>query len=260
MPSSQIRLRCSEIWGGIRNADVDVCTNGLTASLYASASGAAQGGDIYYFAVCSSDMLTRIVIADLRGHGADASELSEWVYRALRDSMNTRDGNVVLKHLNSLLYQHGFTALTTAAVVGFYAADSHLYVSSAGHPPTLLRCRDGGPWRAVEITSSAYPANLPLGVFAETSYDQERILMQPGDRFALYTDGVLEHANREDEQFGLERLLRLLEEHRGQDLATVKHAILETLVKHGGSAVEDDLTFLLAEVSAPLPSSVFCRA
>jgi len=83
--------------------------------------------------------------------------------------------------------------------------------------------------------------------------------MHPGDRFVLYTDGVVEHANQDDEQFGLERLLSLLEEHCGQDLATVKHAILETLVEHGGSVVEDDLTFLLAEVSAPLPSSAFCR-
>lgn len=47
IPSPTVSLRCSEIWGGIRNVNIDVCTNGLTSSLYAAASGAAEGGDVY---------------------------------------------------------------------------------------------------------------------------------------------------------------------------------------------------------------------
>ena len=63
------RLQCAEIWGGIRNQDTDVCSAGITASLFSGACDGGKGGDIYYLSVCNSDMLTRIAIADVIGHG-----------------------------------------------------------------------------------------------------------------------------------------------------------------------------------------------
>ena len=41
-------VRCSEIWGGNGNADLDVCTNGINASVYSLACGSERGGDVYY--------------------------------------------------------------------------------------------------------------------------------------------------------------------------------------------------------------------
>lgn len=59
------------------NVDSDVCTRGITASIHASACDSEQGGDIYYLAVCSSDLLTRIVVADVRGHGASVAQMGK---------------------------------------------------------------------------------------------------------------------------------------------------------------------------------------
>ena len=61
-----LRIRCSEIWGGPENADLDVCTSGVIASVFSLSCDGLTGGDLYYFAVCDSDLLTRVVLADLK--------------------------------------------------------------------------------------------------------------------------------------------------------------------------------------------------
>lgn len=114
------RIHCSEIWGGNQNADLDLCTRSVTVSLYSRACRAEKGGDISYLAVCGSDDLTRIVIADVRGHGQLVSKLSQWTYEALRDSMDTRDGTTILRRLNRVVHTEGFLGMTTAVVASFY--------------------------------------------------------------------------------------------------------------------------------------------
>ena len=61
------RLRCSEIWGGIGNTDLDVSTGPVTTSLFSTASDSDSGGDVYYFSVCARDTIVRIALADVMG-------------------------------------------------------------------------------------------------------------------------------------------------------------------------------------------------
>ncbi|MGI8960923.1 MAG: SpoIIE family protein phosphatase [Bryobacteraceae bacterium] len=98
-------------------------------------------------------LLTRIVVSDLRGHGEQVSHLSQWVYEALRDNMNSLDGAAILEWLNSPVHAHGFQTLTTAAVIGFYLGNSHLHFCPAGHPPLLLRRQNDQAWNPVPLTS-----------------------------------------------------------------------------------------------------------
>ena len=113
------RIRCSEIWGGIRNSDLDVSTSAVSASLYAGASDGVRGGDIYYFSVCEEDTITRIALADVRSHGNDVSEMSQWMYHALATRMNTADSSGILADLNSVAGESGYKAFTTAVVLSF---------------------------------------------------------------------------------------------------------------------------------------------
>ena len=87
--NSMRRIRCAEIFGGNMLADTDLCTRGLTASVFSAASEGEQGGDVYYFSVCSSDLLTRIAVLDMRGHGMEVSHLSKWLYKSLDQHMNS---------------------------------------------------------------------------------------------------------------------------------------------------------------------------
>jgi len=243
------RVGCSEIWGGIRDHDGDVATGSLIASLHSGACDGGRGGDIYYVSVCSSDLLTRIAVADVAGHGEAVSRISGWLYGALAERMNSLDGRGVLQQLNRLADAYGYRATTTGAVVGIYRGDGGLYYAYAGHPPVLLRGGRTGAWGEVALDDRPGPRNLPLGVEADAEFDQERVPIAPGDRLVLYTDGVTEAPDRRGELFGLGRLRAALEEAGGEDLPGIKAAVLERLRRHtGGRLDHDDVTLMAVEV------------
>jgi hypothetical protein len=81
------RLECKEIWGGIRNRDIEVSAGKVLGSIYSTSSEGNMGGDIYFFGVCKGDTITRLAIADVTGHGEAVSEISQYVYDSLKAHM-----------------------------------------------------------------------------------------------------------------------------------------------------------------------------
>jgi sigma-B regulation protein RsbU (phosphoserine phosphatase) len=157
----------------------------------------------------------------------------------------------LLGRLNHKLLRKGFEALTTAAVLGYKIGGPSLYVSYAGHPPALLRRNREGPWTPVSLLSTHEPSNLPLGTLASTVFEQATVSVEPGDRLAIYTDGLTDCVNEGGEEFGTERLCETLAACDGLELRATKRCLLDTLTRHVGQApYEDDLTFLLVEISA----------
>jgi sigma-B regulation protein RsbU (phosphoserine phosphatase) len=229
------RIRCGGIWGGITAVDLDVRTQAISASVQSTASGGARGGDIYYLSVCGGDVVTRIALADMRGHGERVSHLSQWLYESLEARINSLDGGGVLADLNGLVYDHGFDALTTAAVVSYYSGDSSLSYSYAGHPPILVR-QGCGAWMPRPIEGDSRPANLPLGTLRTVDYDVAKVTLAPGDRVFLYTDGVVECPNAADEFYGDDRLLEVLDRTSGLSLPEVKAAVFDSLVRFAAGA------------------------
>jgi sigma-B regulation protein RsbU (phosphoserine phosphatase) len=242
------RLVCSEIWGGIGAIDQEVSTAGITASISSVAVGGGQGGDIHYLSYCSYDFLTRIAIADVRGHGESVTLISSWVYAALQAQMNTLDGDRVLSDLNSKIHERGFEAMTTAAVLSYDRDQRCLHFCYAGHPPAMIWRRAAG-WQRLENMEEQETSNLPLGVTAAAVYEQAHISLTPGDRMVMFTDGLLDAEDRHGESFGERRLAELLNEEGATSVAGLKYAILDRLLDHaGGQPIEDDLTVLAVEV------------
>lgn len=242
-------IHCAEIWGGISNFDTDLCTSGLTASLSSTSAEGGKGGDIYYFSVCGADMLTRIAIADVMGHGQEVSRISEWLYASLSTRMNCTKGHDILSELNGLAQERGFQAMTTAAIVAFYLHDSNLYFSYAGHPPMLVRRRATKEWVPVRLHTSPQVANLPLGVQPDVPYHQEQTPLSSGDRLFIYTDGVIEAPNSAGKLFGQRGLLDVLREAGSDSLMDLKTAVLGALRNHtGGSLAHDDVTLMAVEI------------
>ena len=81
---SRQRIECKVIWGGIQNVDAEVTAGKFVGSIYSSASEGGQGGDIYFFGVCKVDIITRLAIADVVGHGEVVSQVSQYVYDSLK--------------------------------------------------------------------------------------------------------------------------------------------------------------------------------
>jgi len=261
---ASIQIRCAEIWGGVSVRDAEFTTPGLQAAMHSSASGDQTGGDIYYFSVCGYESITRIAIADVRGHGRAVSHISEWIYQALATHMNDRNGAQVLTELNELVRKRGFEAITAAAVVTFHRDDRRLGYAYAGHPPVLLR--DPGPngaWRSLQGTEETskpqHPANLPLGILSGVQYSQYETEIKPGQRLFLYSDGVSEcpaaGSADESELYGDRSMLAALHHSNHLPIREACDAIRKDIHTFAGVSTldHDDCTFLLAEPLAPAP-------
>jgi phosphoserine phosphatase RsbU/P len=86
--NSEGRLECKDLWGGIRNQNMEVSAGKVIGSIFSlPCDGDGKGGDIYYFGVCQGDAISRLAIADVTGHGEAVSEISQYVYDALKAHM-----------------------------------------------------------------------------------------------------------------------------------------------------------------------------
>ena len=245
------RIRCAEVWGGIDQIDRDIVTGGLTASVYSKASGGGRGGDIYYFSVCGGDQLTRIVLADVQGHGESIAQVSAWLYDLVRDSLESLDATGVLTSLNTRLLEYHSEITATVAIVSYYLGDRTLYFSYAGHPPVLLQKRTGKVWMPLDLRDEQLGlVNLPLGMFPGVGYSQETTAVEAGDRVFVYSDGITEYPGPHGEPIGPEWLIEVLEAKSDRSTAELKQTVLAGLASENASGAEhDDMTLMVVEVN-----------
>ena len=243
-------LHFDGVWGGNKNARHEIRTSGLTVSVYSSASDGTEGGDICYVAACKNDMLTRIVLCDVQGHGSQVSARANSIYSAVRHSMDRFPEHRVLSELNQILLRQSAPAYVTAALITFNTCDSRLYFSYAGHPAILLRRCSEKKWSSLVPASEGEGANLPLGMFPLTHYDQDSVSLRSGDRLALYSDGLVEAESKTGEVFGEKRLSAVLESCREYDLSYARDCMIQELERHtSGASRADDQTLMLIEVA-----------
>jgi sigma-B regulation protein RsbU (phosphoserine phosphatase) len=174
--------------------------NFMLESAYLPVNGV--GGDFFQVLPLKDDSLL-IVVGDVSGKGLQAAMNSSTLVGALRNELS-HDPGTVLDHLNRVLLG---AVSTPGAVPGLDSApcfatclcariypDGTLTIANAGH---LSPYRDG---RELEL-----PPGLPLGVIADSNYEQTTFQLNRGDRLVFMSDGVVEATNHEGELFGFER-------------------------------------------------------
>ena len=253
-PESKARLVCSGIWGGIRDRDQSIGTDGLAASIYSLSCDGGKGGDIYYVGACKGCKLTRVAVADVVGHGQAVSDVSQFMYDSLKAHICDPDSGRILLELNHLASRQGLKAMTTAAIVAYSGISAEVILSLAGHPPVLLNRRGTSSWSAAGLNencdiSRGPNAGLPLAVEPDTAYGQQVIPVTSGDRLFVYTDGVTEAPNPAGELFGVRRLAAVLDTNAGSALGGLKSAVLRALREHTGNGLtHDDVTLIAMAV------------
>jgi len=134
----------------------------------------------------------------------------------------------------------------TAAYLYLDLEENRLRYSAAGHPP-LLWWRSGlGRVEAIEQNG------LVLGLFARAPYTAREEAIDKGDRFLLYTDGIVEATNGTEEFFGQDRLSESIVESKKLAADGAAAHILETLSvwsRRVGIDQEDDLTLLCVDLT-----------
>jgi sigma-B regulation protein RsbU (phosphoserine phosphatase) len=112
---------------------------------------------------------------------------------------------------------------------------------NAGHVPPLLRRKSG-------VLEGLGSANFPVGMFAEAEYQSSRIQLEPGDFLVIYTDGVSEAQNPQNEMFEEARLRRIVESFTGDTVEQLGDAIREGMRAFTeGAAQSDDITILVVQ-------------
>ncbi len=201
-------------------------------------------GDFYDFLVTDQSQ-AGLLIADVSGHGVPAALIASMVkLAATSQRAHAADPAALLSGMNSVLCGNTQSQFVTAAYVHLDADSSTLRYSAAAHPPMLL-VRDG---KIVEIVENG----LMLAAFSFATYSTAVHPLESGDRLVLYTDGVIEAANAEGEEFGQHRLCALLQERAAlSPQETTDHII--SSIQLWSKSQNDDLTVLICDYTGATP-------
>lgn len=203
------------------------------------------GGDLYDFIQLPENNLG-LVIADVSGKGVPAS----LTMASVRASLRAHVDNIyylyeILRRVNVMLCRDTKPGeFVTLFYAVFDPANRRLTYCNAGHPPPLL-LRKG---QVTELEAT----NLVLGIDPDEAYEQHMCQLQQDDVLLLYTDGVTDAMNFENEPWGKPRLLASLQ--RAGATATsadfIVQSVLWDLRRYVGlSEQTDDITMIVAKVS-----------
>lgn len=197
-------------------------------------------GDYYDFVKIHDDQIG-LVIADVSGKGVPAALLMTFLRASLRAAIHIGYApNVTMSKINALL---GESIENSQYITAFYgvldATNRTIAYANAGHNPPLLMDADGSA-RFIER------GEVPLGMFHGSRYYEHFLPIESGQILVLYTDGVTEANDEDEEEYGRVRLEQTIRE--GRDLPArelIAHIYADVLRWTGGRGSNDDITFVI---------------
>lgn len=203
---------------------------------------AAVAGDFYEFIPVDA-YRAGFLIADVTGHGVPAALIASMIKVAVQTVVPcAQDPREVLCGLNRILSSQFRDQFVTAAYLWLDTQEGKALYSAAGHPP-LLRWRNGSLER---IESNG----LLLGVLPESDYPVLEMAICPGDRFLLYTDGVVEPENERGDCFGDHNLEQVVRNNESRAPSEFSDALLSEIRRWQPTSVpqQDDITIIVIDV------------
>lgn len=198
------------------------------------------GGD-YFGAWQSAPESLHVCIADVSGKGTPGALIAAMLHASVSTlAMSGRDAATIIGEVETILHdQIGESHFVTLFYGVLDLASLVLEYVNAGHCPPILR-RDNG-----EIERLA-PSRPVLGLADQRTAQTERVRLHNGDTVMLYTDGVAEAEDGNGDEFGDERLARLLTV--DGDLPGQHARLLQAVREHAHGQFTDDATLVLLAV------------
>src|SRR5712692_1468585 len=198
----------------------------------------AVGGD-YFDVFPLSDNRTAFLIADVSGKGLGAALLTTMLQGPLSGLTLGTDPARVFNHVNRFLCGHAEVGRYATMFFGILDDEGHLEFINAGHPSPFL-IRHGA---AQEPFSEG---SYPVGLVPEAEYTASRLKLEPGDTLVLFSDGVTEAMDPDEQLFGITRLREVLTGQTECPLDQLEKCILESVENFTrGASQADDLTLLI---------------
>ncbi|HEY8668614.1 MAG TPA: SpoIIE family protein phosphatase [Tepidisphaeraceae bacterium] len=204
------------------------------------------GGDFYDFIQLADDNVG-LVVADVSGKGVPASLIMASVRAFLRAEVDYLFYLYeIMRRINLMLCRDTKPSEFVTLIYGVIdARNRRLTYCNAGHPPALV-LRKG---RIIELTSE----NMVLGVEPDENYKQSVIDLQRGDLILMYTDGLPDAMNFQQETFGRQRVVQAYQAGgaiAGATAQTVADSILWEVRKFVGMTKRtDDVTMIVARIT-----------
>ncbi len=201
-------------------------------------------GDYYDFILTDGSPRLGLVIADVTDKGMPAALFMALTRSIVRASVTNAPTPVEgILHANRLVCADS----TNGMFVTLFYADLNpetgdlTYVNAGHNAPLLYQC-------AQDQLTKLIRTGMPLGVEPLSTYQQRTIQLRPGDFVVLYTDGVTDALNAQGQEFGEERLQRVLLERCAAPAADMVAAVLQALGDFTGpTAPFDDITLVIAK-------------
>ena len=201
------------------------------------------GGD-YFDVFPLENNRTAFLLADVSGKGLGAAIVTTMLQGALSAMTLGTDPARVINHVNRFLCDHAEVGRYATMFFAILDDDGNLEFINAGHPSPFL-IRKGV---AQEPFSEG---SYPVGLVPEAEYSVARLKLEPGDTVVLFSDGVTEAMDPNEELFGVPRLRQLLTGQPECPLDHLQKCVLEAVENFArGASQADDLTLLIVRYRA----------
>jgi serine phosphatase RsbU (regulator of sigma subunit) len=187
--------------------------------------------------------MSRMLLADVSGHGLAVAELARRLRKLMQRNINQHKQTRFVAAMN-----REFAELTTAGkfatalAFSYEAPLNELHLCNAGHPPPLIYRQSEKRWSYLEQPRTPETTNFPLGI-DDIEYEEMIVPTDVGDVILGYTDALPEARLSEHELLGQQGLLEIVQ---GIDVLEPSHLIQDLLTAIDARAkIEDDLTVLL---------------
>jgi sigma-B regulation protein RsbU (phosphoserine phosphatase) len=202
----------------------------------------AVAGDFYEF-IPVDGKYVGFLVADVTGHGVPAALIASMIKVATQSVIPcAHDPREVLRGLNRVLFPQLRDQFVSAAYLWLDTENRKALYSAAGHPP-LLRWREG---KLERIESNG----LLLGVIPDPDYPVSDVPIHSGDRFLLYTDGVIEPENSRGDSFGDRKLEQVVRNNQSRPPSELADQLLSEirLWQPASLVQQDDITLIVIDV------------
>jgi sigma-B regulation protein RsbU (phosphoserine phosphatase) len=202
----------------------------------------AVAGDFYEFIPVDQEQVG-FLVADVTGHGVPAALIGSMFKVAMQSVVScAHDPREVLRGLNRILFSQLHDQLVSAAYLWLDTENGKASYSAAGHPP-LLRWQEG---KLERIESNG----LLFGVIPDPDYPVRDLSIHPGDRFLLYTDGVIEPENASGDCFGDRKLEQVVRNNQSRPPSELSDQLLSEIRIWQPASLDqqDDITLIVIDV------------
>lgn len=202
------------------------------------------GGD--YYDILQQDGRVKIGIGDVTGHGLESGMLMLMVQTAVRTLLenNETDPQQFLNPLNRTIY-HNVQRMDSEKNMTLCLLDyENGKVRMDGQHEEILVVRKGGMIQRIDTVDLGFPIGLEKEITQFIAYAD--IQLFPGDTIVLYTDGITEAENVNNEQYGLKRLINVIKENWQEAAEKIKQTVIDDLWQFiGEQQLLDDVTLVV---------------